>query len=73
MPSTIIVDISLTCSVLTRVITLICAVKRHNKIFDYVKHRNVEDLIKFPGQKALSQLTYAAKQLIAREVGVLRL
>lgn len=30
--------------------------------------RNVEEIVKFPGMKQRKQLTYAAKQMIAREV-----
>ena len=34
----------------------------------YFCNRNVEELIRFPDVKAHRQLTYGAKQLIAREV-----
>ena len=33
--------------------------------------REVDELVRFPGQKPRKQLTYAAKQLIAREVSEL--
>jgi len=44
----------------TYLITLYCVLHNYN--------RNVEELIRFPDVKAHRQLTYGAKQLIAREV-----
>ncbi|XP_067671435.1 chromosome transmission fidelity protein 18 homolog [Haliotis asinina] len=36
--------------------------------YSYVLDPNVEEIVKFPGMKQQRQLTYAAKQLIAREI-----
>ena len=37
-------------------------------VFFIHKYRNVEEAVKFPGLPQHRQLTYATKQLIAREV-----
>ena len=44
---------------------------KRERVFFFLYYRNVEEAVKFPGLPRHRQLTYAIKQLIAREVALL--